>query len=124
MASNKAKRSFHLAQTQRLTSKSETAEALPVKAHVYRVIGEMNTGFETAIQSLQSIQRTNFIRSEKLASIHDLICGIRAQTNRELMSILNEREIANAAHFDRPCGGSGFERFRATETQTVRNTVE
>lgn len=123
MASHKAKRSILLAQPERLSPKPETAEAMPVKAHAYRAIGEMNTGFEMAIQSLQSIQKTNFFRSETLASIHDLICGIRAQANRELIAILSEREAANAGHFDRLCIERGFERSCVKRIQGMGNAA-
>jgi hypothetical protein len=72
---------------------------MPVKAHVYRAIAELNGGFEKVIQDLKTLQQTNFLRSERLADMHDLICGVRAEANREVLDVLNGREMANAGHF-------------------------
>ncbi len=100
MASNKAKRSIHLAQPERRSLNSQPAtELMPVKAHVYRAMAELNGGFEKVIQDLKTLQQTSFLRSEHLADMHELICGIRAEANREVLEVLNGREMANAGHF-------------------------
>ena len=103
MAANKAKLSIPLAQPERPRLNHEPAELMPVRAHVYRTIADMNGGFEHAIEGLQTLQKINYLRSDGLDGIHNLICRIRAQTNRELMIILNQREIANAGHFQHLC---------------------
>jgi hypothetical protein len=72
-----------------------------VKAHIYRALAELNGGFEKVIQDLKTLQQVSFLRSEKLAGMHDLICGIRAEANRECLGVLGEREEANAGHFGR-----------------------
>lgn len=72
---------------------------MPVKARVYRAIAELNGGFEKVIQDLKTLQQTNCLRSERLADMHDLICGVRAEANREILDVLNGREMANAGHF-------------------------
>jgi hypothetical protein len=35
--------------------------------------------------------------------MHDLICRVRAQANRDFIMALHDREMANAAYFDRLC---------------------
>ena len=119
MAANKSKRSIHLAQPQPQQAKTELqpeqakperpelnvnqepTEQMPVRAHVYRAIADMNGGFENAIEGLQTLLKINYMRSDSLNEIQNQICQVRAQTNRELMAVLNEREGANAAHFNR-----------------------
>ena len=74
---------------------------MPVRAHVYRAIADMNGGFENAIEGLQTLLKINYLRSDSLNEIQNQICQVRAQANRELMAVLNEREGANAAYFNR-----------------------
>jgi hypothetical protein len=93
MAANKAKQSLHLTQPQ------PQAELMPVKARIYHVIAELNDGFEKTIHDLKQLQNTNFFHSDRLAAMHDLICKLRAQANREFLTVLNERETANLVHF-------------------------
>jgi hypothetical protein len=101
MATNKAKRSIHLAQPTRPSSNPEpAAELMPVRAHVYRTIAELNLGFEKTLQELKVLQRISIFRSERLTAMHDLVCGIRAQANREFLGVLSQREMANADHFE------------------------
>ena len=119
MAANKSKRSIHLAQPQPQQAKTELppqqtnperpelnvnqepTEQMPVRAHVYRAIADMNGGFENAIEGLQTLLKINYLRSDSLNEIQNQICQVRAQANRELMAVLNEREGANAAYFNR-----------------------
>jgi hypothetical protein len=102
MAANKNKRSIHLAQPERRrTNPQPVAELMPVKARIYFVIAELNGGFEKTIQHLKDLQQINFLGSDRVAAIHDLVCGIRAQANRECLGILGDRETANAGHFER-----------------------
>jgi hypothetical protein len=108
MATNKAKRSIHLAQpqpkTQRSTANPEPTDLMPVKAHTYRTMAEMNYGLEQAIQGLQVLRRTSFFSAdESLMGLHNRLSRIRAQTNRELMAVLAEREMANDRHFRQLC---------------------
>jgi hypothetical protein len=76
---------------------------MPVKAHVYRAIAELNNGFEKVIQDLHTIGGISFLRSEHLSSMRDLICRVRAQANREFIMALHDREIANVDYFARLC---------------------
>lgn len=102
MAVNKAKRSIHLAQPERRSPKSQpAAETMPVKAHVYRTVAELNGGFEKVIQDLKTLQHISFLRSASLEAMHDAICGIRARANQEFLHVLGERETANAGRFER-----------------------
>jgi hypothetical protein len=103
MATNKPKRPVLLAQPQRRSRNPEPAELMPVKAHVYRAIAELNGGFEKVIQDLQTLGRISFFRSDSVTAMHDLICRVRAQANRDFIMTLHGREIANAAHFDHLC---------------------
>lgn len=100
MAMNKAKRPLPMAQPLR---QSSNEELMPVKAHVYRAIAELNGGFEKVIQDLQTIGGIGFLRTDRLSAMHDLICRIRAEANRDFTMALRDREIANAGYFDRLC---------------------
>ena len=98
MATNKAKRSIHLVQPQ-----PESTGLMPVRAHAYRTLAEMNNGLEQAIQGLQALQKISFFSSESLNAAYNLLSRIRAQANREAMAVLAERETANARHFQQLC---------------------
>jgi len=98
MATNKAKRSIHLAQPQ-----LQPTELMPVKAHTYRSLAEMNAGLEQAIQGLEMLKRINFLSSDSIKGIHHLLARLRAQANREIMAALTDRETANARHFQQLC---------------------
>ena len=102
MAENKAKCSVHLAQAERppLHPKSEL---MPVKVHVYRVIAELNSGFEKVIQELHNVRRISLFPAETVISMHNLICRLRAQANRAFLKTLHDRETANADQFERLC---------------------
>jgi hypothetical protein len=105
MAANKSKRSIHLAQPQpkheRPRLNQEPTEQMPVRAHVYRTIAEMNGGFEHVIDALQTMQRIKHLPADSLKGIENEIALIRAEANRGLMAVLSERELANAGHFQR-----------------------
>jgi hypothetical protein len=92
MATNKAKRSIHLAQPTR------SAQLPPVKAHVYYAIAELNAGLEKAIHNLQMLQSNQLFGASDLAAAYCDLRGIRARANRELMTALNQRETANACY--------------------------
>ena len=111
MAENKAKRSFHQAQPERLRTNPEPDELMPVRVHAYRALAELNAGFDKVIQDLTTLQRISYLNSESLAAMQDLVCGIRAQANRECLAVLAERESANAGHFDGLCMERGFVSF-------------
>jgi hypothetical protein len=100
MAIDKAKRLVSLAQPQRRRSNPEPAELMPVKAHVYRAIAELNGAFEKVVQDLQTLGRIGFFRSDRTTAMHDLICRVRAQANRDFIMALTDRETANAAYFE------------------------
>jgi hypothetical protein len=98
MATNKAKRSIHLAQPQ-----PQPVTGMPVKAHVYHAIADLNAGFELVIQSLKKLQQISFFPSYHLAAHHDLASSLRAELNRDLTLILRDRESANTTYFARLC---------------------
>src|SRR6267154_1858705 len=100
MAANKAKRPLPPAQPERHSPNPHPVELMPVKAHVYRAIAELNGGFEKVIQDLQTLGKISLFRSDRLAAMHDLICRIRAQANRDCIMTLHDREMANAGYFD------------------------
>jgi hypothetical protein len=105
MATNKAKRPVLLAQPkpQRRSLNPQPAELMPVKTHAYRAIAELNGGFDKVIQDLKTLGRISFFSSDSLIAMHDTICRFRAQANRELMAVLNDRETANLGHFEHLC---------------------
>ena len=106
MATSKAKRPVPLAQLQRRSTNPnpEPTALLPVKAHAYRAIAELNGGFEKVILDLQTLGQISYIRSDRVTAMHDLICRVRAEANRDFIVALHEREMANAGHFERLCG--------------------
>jgi hypothetical protein len=103
MATTKVKRPISLAQPQRRSPNNEPAELMPVKAHVYRAIAELNEGFEKVARDLQTLGRVSFFGPDRVIAMHDLICRIRARANRHFIMAVHERELANAGHFDRLC---------------------
>jgi hypothetical protein len=118
MAVNKSKRSIHLTQPQPQNAKharaadhkperprlnQEPTEQMPVRAHVYRTIADMNGGFEQVIEVLQALQKIKHLPADSIKEIENQIARIRAEANRDLMAVLSERELANAGHFQRLC---------------------
>ncbi|HEX3092342.1 MAG TPA: hypothetical protein VHW72_06955 [Candidatus Angelobacter sp.] len=103
MAANKVKRSIHLTQPQLQNAKharaadhkperprlnQEPTEQMPVRAHVYRTIADMNGGFEQVIEVLQTLQKIKHLPADSIKKIENQI---------------SERELANAGHFGRLC---------------------
>jgi len=80
---------------------AQPTEQMPVRAHVYRTIAELNGGFEQIIEALQTMQRIKHLPADSLNGIENEIALIRAEANRDLMAVLSERELANAAYFRR-----------------------
>ena len=103
MAGNKTKRPVLLAQPQRRSPNPQPAELMPVKAHAYRAIAELNGGFEKVIQDLQTLGRISFFNPGSVTAMHNLICRIRAQANRQFTMTLHDRELANVGHFGQLC---------------------
>ena len=103
MATTKVKRSIPSAQPERHSPSPHPVELMPVKAHVYRLLADLNEGLEKVIQDLQALGRISFLRSERLTAMHDLVCRVRAQANRDCLMTLHDREMANAGYFDRLC---------------------
>jgi hypothetical protein len=123
MATSKAKRTVLLAQPERRSSNPEqilrpknglrispagsdarkAAQLMPVKPHVYYAIAELNAGLEKAIHNLQMLQSNQLFGTSGLTGMNHVLRGIRARANRQFMMSLNERESANARHFERLC---------------------
>lgn len=106
MAANKAKRSIPSAQPERHSPHPKPVELMPVKAHVYRAIAELNGGFEKILHDLQTLSQVSFFRSGSVTTVSSQISRIRAQVNREFAMTLHDREMANAGHFDHLCAES------------------
>ncbi len=104
MATSKAKRPILLAQPKpqrRSTNpnpktKPDAGGLMPVKAHVYRAIAELNGGFEKVVQELLTLGQVNFFRPDRVKEMRKLICRLRAQANRDFTMAMHEREKANA----------------------------
>jgi hypothetical protein len=94
MAVNKGKRTLHLTQPE-----PTLPELMPVRARAYCTIGEMNTGLELAIQSLETLVKIKYFSSDSLRGILNRLSRLRAQVNQELIAVLTERETENARHF-------------------------
>jgi hypothetical protein len=114
MAANKSKRSIHLAQPQRPRLNPNSTELQQVKSHIYQAIAQMNSGFELALQGLQTLQEISFLHTGSLKGLRNLMGRLRAQANHELLAILSEREKANAAHFQRLCLEQESSQLRAS----------
>lgn len=103
MATNKGNRSIHPPQPQpqhtRRSPNQSSAEPMPVKAHIYHAIAELNAGLEKAIYNMQMLQSNKLFAASGLAAMNRILRGVRARANRDLMVALNERETANAGHF-------------------------
>jgi hypothetical protein len=104
MAVRKAKRLLPLAQPQRRSSNTEPNELMPVKTHAYRTLAELNGGFDKVIQELQTLGQVSYFRSDRVTSMQNLICRVRAEANRDFTMAMHERERVNAGHLER--GGS------------------
>jgi hypothetical protein len=112
MATNKAKRSLHLAQHQpkpqpqparRSLNPQPATGLMPVKVHVYRVIAELNADLEKVIQDFDRVRSVSFFPAETLRSMHNALRRIRAEANRIFTQALHNRESANSEHFERLC---------------------
>jgi hypothetical protein len=101
MATSKAKRLTVLAQPRPRRSKTqpkpEDAAVIPVRAHVYRSIAELNSGFEKVVQELQTLGGMSLFRSSGLGAMRELICRMRAQANRDFARTIHERETRVSA---------------------------
>jgi hypothetical protein len=106
MAANKVRRSVRMDRPTHRLSHVDLKPETPVKAHVYRTIGELNVGFEKVLHDLQTLAGLSLFRSNGLATTHSLISRIRAQVNQQLSQTLHEREVASKDHFDRLCADS------------------
>jgi hypothetical protein len=85
----------------RKAAQLDPAGAMPVKAHVYRAIGEMNGGFETVVQELHTLSQVSFLGHKRVTAMRELICRLRAEANRDFTMAMHEREKANAGYFER-----------------------
>lgn len=79
------------------------AGPMPVKAHVYLTFAELNSAFEKVIFDLGNLKEITYFRSEPLRAMYKTLVRIRARVSREFISVLSEREAANALHFEGLC---------------------
>lgn len=119
MATSKAKRPIPLAQPKphqakiglaggpkpqrrSLNSKTNSASAglMPVKTYIYHSIAELNGGFEKVAQELLTLGQVNFFSRERVKSMRELICRMRAEANRDFTIAMHAREKVNAGHFE------------------------
>jgi hypothetical protein len=105
MATNKVKRSFPAAQPRRRRPHPITSPETitPVKAHIYKTIGELNGGFEEVLQDLSTLGRISLFRANSLTATHSLVSKIRAQVNRELSQTLHEDYSSLSPCFPAAC---------------------
>jgi hypothetical protein len=82
---------------------AQPTELMPVKAHAYRTLAELNGGFEKVILDLQTLGQISYFHSDRVTAMHDLICRVRAEANRDFITALHGRETANAGHFEHLC---------------------
>ena len=109
MATSKAKRPILLAQPKPQHKRRSTnpktnpdlAEVMPVKAHVYRAIGEMNSGFEKVVQELHTLSQVSFLGHKRVTALRELVCRVQHKANRDFTMAIHEREKANAEYFEK-----------------------
>ena len=93
MATNKTKRSIHLAQHQPQPKPQHNPQPpiklMPVKAYVYRAIAELNAGFELTLQELKRLEQVDFLPSARFAAMHTVVGELRAQATRDLLAIIS-----------------------------------
>src|SRR5947209_2645200 len=75
----------------------------PIQSSIYQLLHELNSGFEVVIRHLEALQQVEFLRDDKLDALRNLISRTQAEANRDLLETLMEREMSNAAWFDRLC---------------------
>ena len=115
MVTSKAKRPILLAQPKpqhkrhstKPKTNSDPVEVKPIKAHIYRAIGELNAGFEKVVEELHTLSQVSFLRPARVTSMRELICRIRAEANRDFTMAMHEREKANACYFEGISPGQG-----------------
>ncbi len=98
MATRKGNRTLQPTQPQ-----PELPEFMPVRAHVYNTLAEINHSLEQAIQSLETLVKIKYFSSDSLNHTLNLLSQTRAQANRQFIAVLAERETANAGHFQQRC---------------------
>jgi hypothetical protein len=100
MATSKAKRPIPLAQPLRRSLNPKTNSGsiglMPVKTYIYHSIAELNGGFEKVTQELQTLEQVNFFSRERVKSMRELVCRMRAEANRDFTIAMHTREKANA----------------------------
>lgn len=74
----------------------ETGGLMPVKAHIYHSIAELNSGFEQVVRELQTLSGLNLFRASDVAVMRETICRMRAQANRDFALAIHDREKVNA----------------------------
>ena len=104
MASNKANTSHP---PQKIDAQPASGP-MPVKAHIYHSLAELNAAFDTVINEFGNLKQINYFCSEPLTAMYHVLLRIRAQANREFVAVLSGRETANAVHFERLCGQSAL----------------
>jgi hypothetical protein len=77
------------------------AGPMPVKAHVYRSVAELNAGFEAVILEFGNLKQIKYFHSDPLTAMYRQLLRIRARANREFSAVLSAREGANSAHFEK-----------------------
>jgi len=97
---NKGKRSARL--TKPLPPRRKV-EAQLVSDEVYTAIADLNASFLSVITALKTIGQIPYLRSPSLFAAHNLLCRTRAQITRDCLIELYEREMSNAAYYDRLC---------------------
>jgi len=110
MATNKAKRSIHLAQPQpqpqpQAPQPNRKPTLAPVKPHVYYAIAELNSGLEKAIHNLHMLQSNGLFGAYGLGEMNRVLRGIHARANRQITIALSQREAANDCHFQQLAPG-------------------
>ena len=70
---------------------------------MYQLLYDLNSGFETVIHHLEALQQVEFLRDDRLDALRNLISRTQAEANRDLLETLMEREMSNAAWYDRLC---------------------
>jgi len=87
----------------RIADITEHLQPRPVGSRVYQAIAELNSGFEKAIQHLRVLEQFNFFPADVLTAWLNSVQYLQAEANSHLLELLDDREMNNAAYYDRLC---------------------
>ena len=78
-------------------------QPLPTPSSVYRAVANLNRGLEQDRRNLADLQEFNFFPEEELVAWGNILSRLQAEATEQLLEILQNRLMNNAAYYDRLC---------------------